>query len=813
MCSSSSLGANASYNSEKLDCLTVQESSASTKLDVHMEKISADVRTNTEKVIDAIAADSKAARQYYARSAEHQGKVKASHDVDMHKLIVDILESTRKVIDVIADSEAARQYSVQVGEHREMLRTEEEFRTKFLDSLYFSRMHTREGQIVDHHHETFRWIYHNDHYSRWSSLAHWLEQGTDTYWINGKAGSGKSTLMNYIRLEEATARSLELWAGSQKLFMPTFFFWNAGREEQRSALGLLRSLTYQILNSYPPFIRFITDDLLATRNTDFLQHNQIPTWTVKLLVKIVQTLICQTLLPLKLCFFIDGLDEFEGAQDDLLELLDTIKQYPNVKLCVASRPLPWLELAFGKSPRLRLQDLTHGDMIGFTSSTLLRVTQSYQLNLTSSVEISTIVDHIVGKADGVFLWVSLVVQDLVNGIKNGDTMTELLSRVDTMPSEIEHLYTKMLARLDKVYRRNTSLIFWLMVTTRQRDIPLLDFAAIEGEANLDNAESLSWFQEKHHSEWRSKLDILRSRVLARGAGLLQTITIDDAVARIHVDKTWWTSPDQSPILVVREPENLNCSTVDRNIRVTFSHRTARDYLIDTTEGRSFLDYSPQARVRAYLIHVKIALQRTILLWRNGHDTESHDSFREIVWYCRSADVLAEAAEPEAMETLERILIDLNLHADFHLDIGWEWPETENGKLLSNAVQYGLFEYLFWKLELSAAELTQALRTKVLMCIVRNYTELSATQPDCERAYQIKFCKTVRRLLSSGIDLDYEPAQDTSFFNTILQQFQSTMQQKSQGNARLSFASQDWASTLNIFQQYGAVHSMEKARNY
>ena len=101
------------------------------------------------------------------------------------------------------------------------------------------------------------------------------------------------------------------------------------------------------------------------------------------------------------------------------------------------------------------------------------------------------------------------------------------------------------------------------------------------------------------------------------------------------------------------------------------HRTARDFLIETAKGRSFLDYSLQARVRAYQLHAKIALQRTILLWRNRHDTESHFSFREVVWHCRCVDVLAEAAEPEAMETLERTLIDLTLHADFHLDVRWD----------------------------------------------------------------------------------------------------------------------------------------------
>lgn len=38
-------------------------------------------------------------------------------------------------------------------------------------------------------------------------------------------------------------------------------------------------------------------------------------------------------------FLIDGLDEFEGSSQDIVDLLNLLDGLPNVKLCVSSRPV------------------------------------------------------------------------------------------------------------------------------------------------------------------------------------------------------------------------------------------------------------------------------------------------------------------------------------------------------------------------------------------------------------------------------------------------------------------------------------------
>lgn len=82
---------------------------------------------------------------------------------------------------------------------------------------------------------------------RWDNFAEWLRSGSKVYWINGKAGSGKSTLMNYICQHPRKEELLKEWSAERGVLTPTFFFWNAGSRQQKTVDGLLRSLIYQIL--------------------------------------------------------------------------------------------------------------------------------------------------------------------------------------------------------------------------------------------------------------------------------------------------------------------------------------------------------------------------------------------------------------------------------------------------------------------------------------------------------------------------------------------------------------------------------------
>ncbi|KAH6878729.1 hypothetical protein BKA58DRAFT_452914 [Alternaria rosae] len=118
------------------------------------------------------------------------------------------------------------------------------------NKLYFARKDDRYDDIVAAHKDTFDWALKsraNDSIT-WPSLTDWLRQEGGVYWISGKAGSGKSTLMKYLHQDPRFLESLETWAGGDHLVIADFYFWNAGAEIQKSQEGLLRSLLRQVLD-------------------------------------------------------------------------------------------------------------------------------------------------------------------------------------------------------------------------------------------------------------------------------------------------------------------------------------------------------------------------------------------------------------------------------------------------------------------------------------------------------------------------------------------------------------------------------------
>lgn len=67
-----------------------------------------------------------------------------------------------------------------------------------LKSLAFREMRSREESVKDASKGTFNWIFaKSSNYAgaEWDSFLAWLQSGQNLYWINGKVGSGKSTLM------------------------------------------------------------------------------------------------------------------------------------------------------------------------------------------------------------------------------------------------------------------------------------------------------------------------------------------------------------------------------------------------------------------------------------------------------------------------------------------------------------------------------------------------------------------------------------------------------------------------------------------
>lgn len=332
-----------------------------------------------------------------------------------------------------------------------------------LESLRFDTMHHRHESITEAHQRTFEWIFQDPDWrvEPWSNFREWLETGTGIYWINGKAGSGKSTLMRFI-LEAQTAVYLKRWT-EHDVLCPGFFFWSSGSPEQRSQLGSLRSILHDVLEKHTSLMPVVFPGEwekafeCATHNVQIL----LSKWSLSRLKKAFHDLIRQSSGQLRFCFIIDGLDENQEDHEDLAEYFLELSKAPFAKFCLASRPLQIFEDVFKDCPKLRVQDLTRDDIKLYIYDKLKSNTRMVDLAARYPEKANYLVEHLVWKAEGVFLWVELVVKSLLSGPRNRDNISDIQKRLDDVPPELDQLYSHMLDSIDPIYREEGSKIFQL----------------------------------------------------------------------------------------------------------------------------------------------------------------------------------------------------------------------------------------------------------------------------------------------------------------------------------------------------------------
>lgn len=358
-------------------------------------------------------------------------------------------------------------------------------------------LNRRRENLPEAAHSTFEWLFETS-----STFSDWLHtpHDVDLFWIAGKPGSGKSTLMKFITEDDRTLESLQTWAGHGKILIASHFFWHPGNAEQRTDTGLLRNLLHQLCEADPELIRIVFEKRWARGE----QYWAKPWGTKELWESLLRM---QTASDRSICLFIDGLDESQprDCHAELSRWLLELAAISNFKVCVSGRPWqPFRGFFEPLNLRLTLETMTDRDITSYTYDKFLcarsLASGESRCDANSAASLKTLAMLVTSRAEGVFLWARSIVDILCQHMATGANDQELRAHLLEFPRELGDYYRQMI--YDRVHSTWSSLcasFLKLALVLAKNDavhLPTVDWRIYWVAERLHKARARSNFQHQ-----------------------------------------------------------------------------------------------------------------------------------------------------------------------------------------------------------------------------------------------------------------------------------------------------------------------------
>ena len=262
-------------------------------------------------------------------------------------------------------------------------------------------------------------------------LEHWLtdEQDKHVFWLNGLAGTGKSTIAQ-------TFAEISFADG----ILGASFFCSRGFDDRSNLRSIFPTLAFQLAHRYPDFRQELLPVLTA--NPD-VGRESLTSQLEKLLIGPFQAIQTRTLI------IIDALDECRD-EEPASALLSVISRYvdkiPLVKFFITGRPEPRirsgfrLELLRPHTDVLRLHDvkpdLVNSDIRLFLKVRLADIAKNRSnCNFTEDWPGPQVINTLCEKAAGFFIYASTVIKFVESQYHPPD---ERLHLIISLPRDTSH---------------------------------------------------------------------------------------------------------------------------------------------------------------------------------------------------------------------------------------------------------------------------------------------------------------------------------------------------------------------------------------
>ncbi|UKZ72562.1 hypothetical protein TrVFT333_000194 [Trichoderma virens FT-333] len=354
-----------------------------------------------------------------------------------------------------------------------------------LRSLWFPTIDRRLQSLGSPAEKTCAWLFDHKLYKDWFNGTG-RHESYGLLWLKGKPGAGKSTLM-----KEAFHQAAREQAESN--YSTAAFFFNAkGDELEHSSLGLFKSLLYQLLPGDKQGLEFFHK--MWDEKNKFVKRDIGEEWAAWA----------------------------ESELESFLEWAVNPGAYLkgiDLNVCISSRHFPTITLS--DCPEIFVEQHNSDDIETYVDCKfeLAFATKRPQWELLKK--------NILQKSAGVFLWVVLVVEDVLRSWDDGNEMPYLNQRAMDLPEELETLFSNIFSKLEPNARELTVKFFqWAILATKP--LRLYEWRHILAFIRQPTLKSLrEWRQSNNFIESDEQLE-KQIRTISRGLVEVKRVYVGDS---------------------------------------------------------------------------------------------------------------------------------------------------------------------------------------------------------------------------------------------------------------------------------------------
>lgn len=334
-----------------------------------------------------------------------------------------------------------------------------------------TRIEQTKGDLLQ---DSYRWILDNNDFRQWHE-----DKQSRLLWIKGDPGKGKTMLLCGI--------INELKKENTHTCLLSYFFCQATDSRINTATAVLRGLIYLLVDQQPSLISHVRKSYDQAGKTLFEDAN-----TLVALSEIFKGILQDPSLE-NGYLIVDALDECIVGLPQILDLIIwMLSSSSNVKWIVSSRNWPKIEEKLGKAgEKTRLSLELNAESVSTAVNKYiehqireLALIRKYDDKTKNSVQ-----EYLFSNANGTFLWVALVCQNLKSTSK-----WKTLATLETFPPGLKPLYRRMIQLIcdsddGDLYKQILALL-----TVAYRPITLIELTSLV-EMPKGVADNPIWLEE------------------------------------------------------------------------------------------------------------------------------------------------------------------------------------------------------------------------------------------------------------------------------------------------------------------------------